>query len=68
MLEGIVIDPRIAAIAPGFRAFSVFANASDLIVRNLETNLLTTVCDAVLAGEPAWAEAHLTSWTGNDAN
>jgi len=68
MLEDIVIDPRISGIAPGFRAFSVFANARDLKLGNLETNLLTTACDAVLAGEPAWAEAHLTSWTGNDAN
>ena len=68
MFEDIVIDPRIASIAPGFRAFSVFADARDLIVRNLETDLLTTACDAVLTGEPAWAEAHLTSWTGNDAN
>jgi len=63
MLEDIVIDPRIAGIAPGFRAFTVFADASDLIVRNLETNLLTTACDAMLAGEPPWAEAHLTSWS-----
>jgi DNA/RNA-binding domain of Phe-tRNA-synthetase-like protein len=62
MFEGAVLDERIAAIAPDFRAVSIFVDASAGIQGSLDADLLANACDAVLAGEPAWADTHLTSW------
>ena len=65
MFAGPVLDERIAAIAPGFRAVSIFVDAGNGVQGSLEADLLAKACEAVLAGEPHWAEAHLASW--NDA-
>jgi DNA/RNA-binding domain of Phe-tRNA-synthetase-like protein len=63
MFEGPVLDRRLAAIAPGFRALSIFVDAGEGIHGSLDDpDLLADACGAVLAGEPAWAEAHLASW------
>jgi len=62
MFEGPLIDPRIAAIAPDFRAISIFVDAKRPVAASPDAGLLASVCKAVAAGEPAWADAHLASW------
>ena len=62
MFKGPILDERIAAIAPGFRAVSIFAHTQDGICGSIDADLLANACDGVLVGEPAWAEAHLASW------
>lgn len=62
MFEGPILDERIAAIAPGFRAVSVIVDAKRGIRDGVEADLLAQACETILAGGPAWAEAHLTSW------
>lgn len=56
------IAPEIYEIAPGFRALSIYVQAAP--VRNTQAGeaALMKACDAVQAGEPAWAESHLTAW------
>lgn len=65
MFKGPIVDERIAAIAPGFHAVSIFVSAPGGIEGSIGEDVLATACDHVLAGQPAWAEAHLASW--NDA-
>ena len=62
MFQGPILDERVAAIAPGFHAISIFVDARSGIEGSLGEDILATACDHVLAGEPTWAEAHLTSW------
>jgi len=62
MDHGPILDERVAAIAPGFHAISIFVDARSGIEGSIGEDILATACDHVLAGEPAWAEAHLTSW------
>lgn len=63
MFIGPVLDARILAIAPQFRALSIFADAGiDALHNNGHTDFLTDACKAVLAGQPDWADAHLASW------
>ncbi|GAA4007557.1 B3/4 domain-containing protein [Sphingomonas swuensis] len=62
MVAGPIIDDRIFGLAPGFRALSIFVNCGDSADGSAATQVLTEACEAVLAGEPAWAEAHLASW------
>lgn len=57
-----VIDPRIAEIAPGFRALSISALATPIARPELAAAALERACRAVGAGVPGWAEAHLDAW------
>jgi DNA/RNA-binding domain of Phe-tRNA-synthetase-like protein len=62
MFEGPLVDQRIAAIAPGFCAISIFADPDGAARGKPDPDLFQDACDSVLAGGPAWAEAHLASW------
>ncbi|SIT55862.1 conserved hypothetical protein [Mesorhizobium prunaredense] len=63
MFEGAIIDGRIQNIASGFRAVSVHVDATSAAEGHFDPRLLAEACDCVLAGGPAWAEAHLASWS-----
>ncbi|PLR33308.1 hypothetical protein CYR55_17135 [Chimaeribacter californicus] len=56
------IDPALAAIAPGFRALSITVEAAPLLHPEVAEAALTEACDAVVAGEAPWADAHLAAW------
>ncbi|WP_430318623.1 B3/B4 domain-containing protein [Pseudomonas nitroreducens] len=56
------IAPAIAAIAPGFRALSITVEAAPIRHPAVAEQALQRACAALLAGEPAWAEAHLAAW------
>ncbi|MEN0585696.1 MULTISPECIES: B3/4 domain-containing protein [unclassified Kosakonia] len=56
------IDARLAVIAPGFRALSVYVDAAQLLNPQVGEAALASACEFVAAGGPAWAEAHLTAW------
>lgn len=57
------IAPEIYRLAPGFRALSISVTAAPVV--NAETGKaeLLAACEAVLAGEPQWADAHLAAWS-----
>lgn len=57
-----VIDPRIASIAPGFRAISITVQAAPVIDPHIASQALNAACEAASAGLPAWGEAHLAAW------
>ncbi|MBB4865635.1 DNA/RNA-binding domain of Phe-tRNA-synthetase-like protein [Pseudomonas nitritireducens] len=57
-----LIDPAVAAIAPGFRALSITLQAAPLLHPELAQQALERACVALAAGEPAWGEAHLAAW------
>lgn len=57
-----LVDPAIAAVAPGFRAISLFADARGATPTPLDPTILAEVCRFVGEGGPAWADAHLASW------
>ena len=57
-----IIDPAIAAIAPDFRAVSLFADAHGVAANALDPAVLADACNVARAGGPVWAEAHLASW------
>lgn len=56
------IDPRIAALAPGFRALSITVEAAALTNPQVGDAALAQACRAVLADEIPWAQAHLEAW------
>lgn len=56
------ISEHIAQIAPGFRALSISVQAAVVQHPEVGTRALRDACESVLAGEPAWAEAHLAAW------
>jgi DNA/RNA-binding domain of Phe-tRNA-synthetase-like protein len=62
MFETPIVDPRIAAIAPDFRAVSLVVDSGQAPQAEPGADPLAQACAAVLAGEPAWAEAHLAQW------
>lgn len=62
MFEYPIIDRRIRTVAPGFRAESVHVDATSAGEGDVNGRLLADACEFVLAGGPAWAEAHLASW------
>ncbi|SDN83657.1 B3/B4 domain-containing protein [Pseudomonas jinjuensis] len=57
-----VIDPQIAALAPGFRALSLCVEAAPIVNPDFAAKALAGACQALAAGRPAWAEAHLSAW------
>lgn len=56
------ISPELARIAPGFRALSIYVKAAPLGDIQLGERALKEACQAVLNGQPAWAESHLRAW------
>ncbi|MGR2856749.1 B3/4 domain-containing protein [Erwinia sp. 1181_3] len=57
------ISPEIDLIAPGFRALSISVEAAPVADERVGEIALRDACEAVLAGQPAWAEAHLNAWS-----
>ena len=56
------IAPDIYCIAPGFRALSIVVHAAPVMNPGVGEAALQDACRMVLAGQPEWAEAHLTAW------
>lgn len=57
------ISPELARIAPGFRALSIYVKAAPLRDLQVGEQALKEACQAVLNGQPAWAESHLNAWS-----
>ena len=57
-----VLDPRIADIAPGFRALSISVEATQITDPHIATHALTDACEALAADTPNWAQGHLAAW------
>lgn len=56
------ISPEIDLLAPGFRALSISVEAAPVADERVGEVALREACEAVLSGQPAWAEAHLDAW------
>jgi DNA/RNA-binding domain of Phe-tRNA-synthetase-like protein len=56
------IDPKIAALAPGFRALSIAVTAAPVENPDVGQQALNYACAAVTNGGAPWAQAHLTAW------
>lgn len=56
------ISPEIYRIAPGFRALSISVEAAPVADERVGEIALREACEAVLSGQPDWAEAHLNAW------
>lgn len=56
------IDPRLAGIAPGFRALSILVEAAPITQPDVASAALAQACQQVLTDDVAWAEAHLSAW------
>lgn len=57
------ISEQIARIAPGFRALSISVQAAAVQHPEVGERALQAACEAVLSGQPEWAEAHLEAWS-----
>lgn len=57
-----ILDPRIADIAPGFRALSISVEATPIVNPQFATHALAQACAALTADTPDWAQAHLAAW------
>lgn len=56
------IDPRVTALAPGFRALSIAVQAAPVVNPQAGEAALALACRQVLANDAAWAQAHLDAW------
>lgn len=56
------IAPEIYRIAPGFRALSISVNAAPVLDPGAGEAALREACEAVLTGQPDWADDHLAAW------
>ncbi|OWJ98244.1 hypothetical protein B6S59_01325 [Pseudomonas sp. A46] len=56
------IDPNVAQLAPGFRALSITVEATPITNPEFGVEALSRAFKSVAAGEPSWAEAHLSAW------
>ncbi|MDZ7280302.1 B3/4 domain-containing protein [Pantoea eucrina] len=56
------IAPEIYRLAPGFRALSIVVKAASVMNPSTGEAALQEACEAVLAGQPEWAESHLAAW------
>lgn len=57
------ISPDVAQLAPGFHALSISVTAAAVANASVGEAALRKACEEVLAGQPAWAEAHLNAWS-----
>lgn len=56
------IDPRLAGIAPGFRALSIVVEAAPVTAPDVASAALAQACQQMLNDDFPWAEAHLAAW------
>lgn len=56
------ISPELARIAPGFRALSINVIAAPIRDAQVGEIALKEACQAVINGQPAWAQAHLAHY------
>lgn len=56
------IDPRLAGIAPGFRALSIVVEAAPITAPEVASAALAQACQQMLNDDFAWAEDHLAAW------
>jgi len=56
------IDPRVAEIAPGFRAVSVVVEAAPIVNADVAIQAMERAYKALEAGTAHWADAHLAAW------
>ncbi|MCE9992907.1 B3/4 domain-containing protein [Enterobacter asburiae] len=56
------IDPRLAGIAPGFRALSIVVEAAPITHSEVAPAALAHACQQVLNDDLPWAQAHLDAW------
>lgn len=56
------ITSEVYGIAPGFQALSIYVKAAPILNPDVGESMLKAACEAVLAGEPEWAESHLAAW------
>ncbi|MNC28283.1 B3/4 domain protein [compost metagenome] len=56
------IDPRLAGIAPGFRALSIVVTAAPIIHPEVAPAVLAQACQQVVNDDVPWADAHLAEW------
>lgn len=57
-----VLDPRIAELAPGFRALSISVEATPISAPEIATHALADACETLAADTPNWAQGHLAAW------
>lgn len=62
MPEAPFISEKIMAIAPDFRALSIYVDTKAGVVNEADPVILDDACAYVLAGGPSWAEDHLAGW------
>lgn len=56
------ISPELARIAPGFRALSINVIAAPIRDAQVGEIALKEACQAVINGQPTWAQAHIDAW------
>jgi DNA/RNA-binding domain of Phe-tRNA-synthetase-like protein len=56
------IDPRLAGIAPGFRALSIVVEAAPIADPSVATAALVKACPQVVHDDHPWSDAHLAAW------
>ena len=56
------IDPRIATLAPDFKAMSIVMELGEPLIEAVAETALQEAYDAVGRNEPAWAPQHLAAW------
>jgi DNA/RNA-binding domain of Phe-tRNA-synthetase-like protein len=56
------IDPRVAALAPDFRAVSIVMDVGAPLIASMAESALEEAARAVGANKPDWAPAHLAAW------
>lgn len=56
------IDPKIAAIAPGFRAVSVVVEAAPILRPEVADKAMERAVKVVQSNSCGWADAHLSAW------
>lgn len=56
------IDPRLAGIAPGFRALSIVVEAAPITAPGVASAALDQACQQMLNDDFPWAQTHLAAW------
>jgi DNA/RNA-binding domain of Phe-tRNA-synthetase-like protein len=56
------IDPRVAELAPGFRAVSVVVEAAPIVNPGVAAQAMERAYKAVAAGTSNWTDVHLAAW------
>ncbi|MNF88424.1 B3/4 domain protein [compost metagenome] len=56
------IDPRVAKLAPGFRAISVVVDAAPIVNPEVAVQAMDRAYASVVSNTSSWADAHLLAW------